>query len=270
MRFLWPLFFIASCAPANTLPVYSFFYPCSSGVVDCSSFQVHHEGSPGPATFPPELAPASGTTLTIFASNAAGEYVGGVIGYPSSGGPVPFEGLGSSTHCVAPGYFGVYCYDYMSLADINNNGIVIGNGPGSSYIGLFGQGLVPFDTLESAGLPLLTYPLLAINDSDQVLAFTAFTPTTGSPIFFEGVFSPTPVSPAAVPEPFSAALLFTVVGTLVCMRRARLAAAPIATLPRNEHCRDPRPRLERRKAQTTRLESPNTIGGHAAGVKATT
>src|SRR5215472_8626456 len=106
MRDLWPIFLFASAAYA--LPMYPYFYPCSSGVVDCSSFVVHHEDSLGPVTYPPEVFAMLGAELgtpVIYASNAIGQYVGGVEDTPDSGGPVPIEGQGSSTHCVAPGSF---------------------------------------------------------------------------------------------------------------------------------------------------------------------
>lgn len=168
---------------------YPYFYPCASGIVDCTSFSVHDYAYTGPLQWISE----NGTRYGNFhpdAVNASGEAIGTILLGGGDDGEIDV-GYATSTSIRDMG-------DIQGAhpIDINNDGLYIFNftfdlGPIIGKGGSIGNVSGPGGT---------TYILVhALNDSDQILADV---------LGVEGVLSTTPI----VPEPSSIALVLTAIG----------------------------------------------------------
>jgi hypothetical protein len=190
------------------IPTYHYFYPCSSGVVDCGTFQLNHNyyGDFGMNGAMVTNWPSPGTTyrFSVQMSNARGEVIGAVdyLG----GNPAFAYGYQGTVACP------ILCYDggagSWTARGINADGLYV---VGSGLVGLGSQvkrlGFAfgsPYATEQALDLWNFTLGVgsdiivpLGINDRGQILADVS---AVG-----EGVFSPT-----AVPEPTTLALLGTI------------------------------------------------------------
>jgi hypothetical protein len=221
------LLILAMPALADTVPIptYNYFYPCSSGVVDCSSFSKHWYGDFGlTGVTPVELQSLLGPTSTgaIISSNARGQVVGNISDARLFNDGTPTFGYAGEMHC-----FGGSCSDTsFRFTDINDKGLAVGFeqiGPGVLLIANFDANYWPLSlNTFGTGYTAVGRSVL-INDFDMVLVNAQ--PLVGGPTIL-GVFSPTPI-----PEPASVLLLGTVIAVFsFSIRRQRAKKRSQATV----------------------------------------
>jgi hypothetical protein len=169
------LLILAPACPAyfemTTTAGYEYFYPCSSGVIDCSSFAPHEYGDygltkdiPAPivARYPNETA---SEWFGVTVSNDLGEAVGSVGGDGLAAEFIPAEGANGVVICVGYGYGG--CEDSQTdFTDINNNGSIVGiNWADGPVIATFGQGAYDlFQPNNGQWATLLNANIALVND----------------------------------------------------------------------------------------------------------
>jgi hypothetical protein len=209
-------------ALADPLPTYNYFYTCSSGVENCTTFDRSNNyygdfGMNGlvPVNWPPSVMPA--LTFKAKISNKEGQALGYV--YNTTGGALAYGSDGIVT-CL----FSCLNDETYPVFGLNDNGLYVFqlNLPGV-WIGL---GTTEFARLGdvflnySFSVPVDFEPL-GINDANQILV--RFSDATGSGAFSgDGILSPT-----SIPEPSSIALVATVIGVLVCWPGRRVILASI-------------------------------------------
>ncbi len=210
------LLLLAAPAQADT---FNFFYPCASGVVDCSAFPKHNYGEfemtgPNlPLSSDPGITGGKNYNTAVTESNIHGQVLG--IMWTVYSGAYAFTGIGGIIHpeLSTNGVDGRF-----APVDINNNGmyaINIQGGSNGSYV------VVGHDNLTA----LLDGPALAaqlgalavgvggdvaygLNDENQLLVDLSVVYDGPSQInIVRGVLSPT-----AVPEPSALLLLATAIG----------------------------------------------------------
>jgi len=208
--------FTAQLAWADGIPDYSYFYPCSSGLVDCSGFPIHHGGTSFGWMLPDvgiEFGPA--TDFSVIASNNQNEF-SGTIGTTRPLEGMPGYGAAGQVYCIFGG-----CGEHYIPVDINNNGVYLFNFNGASAVhigfGAFGENIESIiDGVTGVYNVRWTF---GINDSDQILA-RVDTQTAGDVL---GVLSPFAV-PVTVPEASSLLLLATVAGITLLVDKLRRTA----------------------------------------------
>jgi hypothetical protein len=236
MRKLPVLLFTLVTVPAfatlqlEPLPTYQYFYPCTSGVVDCNAFKVNYHGDYGLTNVQPVNWNLSYFNYSrIVSSNSRGEVLG--VADP---GLSPTYGVNGQLYCV----WG--CPDSAFWAiTINENGLalfqfyewpVLGKGlwPDPNQ-GMHAE-LLSLDPhlqkrlemqlgFSAGGLSGALGPrffAFGLNDQDQVLARI-----TGPSADAYGVFSPTPI-----PEASTLALLASVLAAIAVARNRRALRLP--------------------------------------------